>query len=89
MPFISIAIPTYEMHNVGHECLSFSLNKIFNQTFKDFEVVISDSSNDNKIQILCEKWQDKFDLKYIKSAECAGSPTLNSTKQSKVVMGNG
>jgi glycosyltransferase involved in cell wall biosynthesis len=80
---ISIAIPCFEMSGIGAGCLEFSFQRILEQTFKDFEVVISDSSNDNKIQILCEKWQDKFDLKYIKSAECAGSPTLNSTKAIK------
>jgi len=77
---ISIAIPCYEMHGVGAECLEFSFSKIKDQTFKDYQVVVSDSSNDDKIQILCGKWKDEFDLKYVKSTECAGSPTSNFNK---------
>jgi len=77
---LSIAVPVYEMHGKGVECLEFSFNKMLEQTFTDFNVVISDSSKDNKIQILCEKWQDKLNIVYIKSPECAGSPTKNSNK---------
>lgn len=80
---ISICIPCYEMKGIGVECLEFSFQKIKEQTFKDFNIIISDSSNDNKIQILCEKWKDEFEIKYISSPECAGSPTLNSTKAIK------
>jgi glycosyltransferase involved in cell wall biosynthesis len=68
------------MHGLGAECLEFSFQRIKEQTFKDFQVVISDSSKDNEICILCEKWKNEFDLKYVSSPECAGSPTLNSNK---------
>lgn len=77
---ISIAIPTYEMSGIGEKCLRFSFQKIKEQSFKDFNVVISDSSNDDKIQTLCKKWENEFEIKYIRSPECAGSPTLNSNK---------
>jgi glycosyltransferase involved in cell wall biosynthesis len=80
---ISIAIPCYEMKGLGVECLEFSFQKIKEQTFTDFEVVISDSSNDNRIELLCKKWEKEFNLKYIKSPECAGNPALNSTKAMK------
>lgn len=78
---ISIAIPAFEMNGIGVECLEFSFNKIKEQTFQDYQVVISDSSKkDNEIYILCEKWKSEFDLKYIYSPECAGSPTMNSNE---------
>jgi glycosyltransferase involved in cell wall biosynthesis len=80
---ISICVPTYEMRGKGAECLEFSFQRINDQNFTDFNVVISDSSIDDKIQLLCKKWQEKLDIKYIKSPECAGSATLNSTKAIK------
>jgi glycosyltransferase involved in cell wall biosynthesis len=51
-PFFSIAIPTYGYNGKGVEYLENNLNVLYNQNFKDFEVIISDHSKDN----LIEKW---------------------------------
>lgn len=64
MPKISICIPTYEMKGFGTEYLNFSLQKIAEQTFKDFDVVISDHSDNTDIKNLCETWKSKLDIKY-------------------------
>lgn len=80
MKFFSIAIPTYEMSGKGAEFLEHSFIKIKTQTFKDFEIVISDHSKDNSIQSLCEKWSSIFDITYIRNETGRGnlSPNINN-----------
>lgn len=51
---ISIAIPTYDMHGEGVPLLVRSFDAILRQTFKDFEVVITDNSENDFIKNLCE-----------------------------------
>ena len=74
---VSIAIPTYEMLKRGVECLNYNFKKIYKQTFKDFEVVVSDHSKDNKIFLLCDSWNDKLDIKYVKNEKNRGSLASN------------
>lgn len=52
---ISICIPTYEMSGQGPRLLERNLNTVKNQTFTDFEVIISDNSNNDEIKKVCEK----------------------------------
>ena len=47
---ISICIPTYEMNGMGVEYLEYSFNILYSQTFKDFEIIISDHSESNLIK---------------------------------------
>lgn len=46
----SICIPTWEQHGVGKYYLSDLLVSIYEQTFQDFEIVISDHSKDEEIR---------------------------------------
>ena len=79
-PFFSIAIPTYGYNGRGSEFLEFSLKILSNQTFKDFEVVISDHSTDNTILDIIKKWEDKLQIKYEKNEKGRGviSPNINN-----------
>lgn len=77
MKFFSIAIPTYEMKGKGVEYLEHSFNILSAQTFKDFEVVISDHSIDNTIQILCEKWSNTLGIRYIRNDINRGNSSSN------------
>jgi len=74
---ISIAIPTYEMSDRGVECLDYNFKKIHQQTFKDFNVIISDHSKDDKIFHLCNMWGKKLNIKYIKNEKDRGSLSSN------------
>lgn len=74
---ISIAIPTYEYNGKGEELLEFSFRQMEIQTFKDFDVVISDHSEDSTLETLCNKWKDKLDIKYFKNPEKRGNPASN------------
>jgi glycosyltransferase involved in cell wall biosynthesis len=68
-PFFSICIPTYRQP----ELLINLLNTINSQTFRDFEVIVSDDSDDDSIEKITEnKWS--FDIKYFKNIKPLGSP---------------
>ena len=48
-PFLSICIPTWRISGSGVDYLNYSLNILAQQTFTNFEVVISDHSEDDFI----------------------------------------
>ncbi len=66
---ISVAIPTYDSNGEGAEFVRFSLDQIKKQSFKDFEIVISDDSNNDNIKNLVDEYNKFFDIKYFKSAD--------------------
>ena len=47
---ISIAIPCYEYSGMGAEILEHSFHQMNIQTFKDFDVIISDHSIDDNVK---------------------------------------
>ncbi len=59
-PFFSIVIPIFNID----EGLYISLNSVFNQDFKDFEVIVVDSLNNEEVRTLCSKYKGHFDLVY-------------------------
>jgi len=79
--FFSIAIPTYGYNGKGTEFLEFSFEKMFQQSFKDFEIVISDHSVDNTIKDICDKWSDKLNIKHSFNDRGRGiiSPNINES----------
>jgi hypothetical protein len=64
MKYFSIVIPTYEMRGKGHEYLDFSFKQIYEQSFKDYEIIISDNSRNNDIKNVCNFWMNLLDIKY-------------------------
>jgi glycosyltransferase involved in cell wall biosynthesis len=80
---ISIAIPTHEMGGKGPEFLVRSLNALREQTFKDFEVVITDNSLDDNIRQVLQlgnpyepsKWG--FPISYSKNPRKGMAPNTN------------
>ena len=79
-PFFSIAIPTYGYGGRGAEFLEHSLIILNNQTFQDFEVVLSDHSEDDTIKDIYIKWSDKLNIKYFRNPKGRGiiSPNINN-----------
>jgi hypothetical protein len=75
--FFSIAIPTYEMHGRGVEFLEFNFKILEIQSFKDFEIIISDHSSNNDIKVLCDKWSNRLDIKYYKNINGIGKSSTN------------
>lgn len=62
MPKISLIVPVYNMDR-AIEFLSRNLNSILIQTYKDYEIIISDDSDDDMLKI----WLKKYPIKYFKN----------------------
>lgn len=62
-PFISICIPTYK--NVDY--LKRLLNSIIIQTFKDYEIVITDNSPDDAVEQLLKEYASELQIRYYKN----------------------
>ena len=79
-PFFSITIPTYGYNGNGIEFLEHSLKILSEQTFKDFEVIISDHSIDDTIKEVYLKWKNILNIKYFLNENGRGiiSPNINN-----------
>jgi hypothetical protein len=80
IPFFSISIPTYGYNGKGQDFLNFSFMKLLSQSFKDYEIIISDHSVDSTIKDLCDEWCDKLPIKYFPNEHGRGiiSPNINN-----------
>jgi len=75
IPFFSICIPCYEMSDSGVEFLKFNFKTFKQQTFQDFEVIISDHSQNDEIKNICSDIDLK--VKYIKNTKNIGNSSSN------------
>lgn len=75
---ISICVPTYEYDGRGVEFLTQLFNSIDNQTYKNFNVIISDHSQNNEIKVLCDEYKNKFEILYIKNENKIGNGPHNT-----------
>ena len=67
---ISICIPAYK----NPEFLKRLLDSVSIQSFRNFEVIISDDSPDDQIRHLAEAFRNQFSLQYFRNAAPAGTP---------------
>jgi len=72
MPEISICIPTYEFKGKGVKYLADIFDSLRKQTFQDFDIVISDHSEDNVIHDFCEEISKEFSIIYLKNPNDRG-----------------
>ena len=79
-PFFSVAVPTWSINGKGVEYLEHSFNILAQQSFTDFEVVVSDHSEDDDIKNLCNSWSSMMDIKYIRNEYDRGkiAPNMNN-----------
>jgi glycosyltransferase involved in cell wall biosynthesis len=79
-PFFSVAIPTWEIQGLGKQYLEYSFNVLAQQTFKDFEVIVSDHSQNEDIEDLCEQWNSLIKIKYYRNSIGRGkiAPNMNN-----------
>lgn len=77
MSHITVAIPTYEMRGKGVEYLRHSFDILTRQTFRDFDVVISDHSKDDGIKNLCTEFSDRLTINYFRNESGIGSSSAN------------
>ena len=76
-PFFSICIPTYEMKGLGASYLKSTFENLAIQSFKDFEVIISDHSVGDAIKDLCVEFEKSFIINYTKNTSNRGSSSAN------------
>ncbi len=69
-PFISICIPAYK----NLLFLERLLNSIEVQTFRDFEVLITDDSPDDELKNFTSNFQANFSIQYFKNKVSLGTP---------------
>ena len=75
---MSVAIPTYESRGRGNEFLDDLFRSLEIQTFKNFEVVISDHSKNDDLVDVIDKFQNKFDILYFKNKNDRGNGPANT-----------
>jgi len=68
MSKISICCPVYTMKNkTAERFLVEYFSHLMYQTFKDFDVVISDQSEGDNLKTICDTFSHVLDIKYIKN----------------------
>src|SRR3990167_8882672 len=76
---ISVCIPTYEMRGEAKKMLSRSFNMFKRQTLKDFEIVISDNSENDIVKNLCASPEYRsLNIKYLKNTRKGASTNTNN-----------
>lgn len=85
---ISICIPTYEMNDKGVEYLEYSFNILYHQTYKNFEIVISDHSINDDVKDLCEQWSQVLNINYFRNEIKRGNSSANINNAIKQAKGN-
>ena len=67
---VSICIPAYRRTVY----LKRLLNSVSTQTFKDFEVIVTDDSPETEVEELCKQYESNFKLFYKKNIPALGTP---------------
>jgi glycosyltransferase involved in cell wall biosynthesis len=69
-PLISICIPAYK----NQAFLKRLLDSIRIQTFRDYEVIVTDDSPDDSVKELCIQYQHTLPVRYFRNAVALGTP---------------
>jgi len=78
MDLVSICIPTYEAHGKARDLLARNFDMLKKQTYKNFEVIISDNSKDYAIKDFCEDPKYKsLNIKYSRNSRIGLAPNTN------------
>jgi len=65
---ISICVPVYKMkNNLCEKFLVEYLSHLMYQTFKNFDVIVSDQSEDDNLKKICDAFSHVLDIKHIKN----------------------
>lgn len=67
---ISVCIPAYK----NAEFLERNLNALVHQSFKDFEVILSDDSPDETVADIAREYDKKLSIRYFKHSPSLGTP---------------
>jgi glycosyltransferase involved in cell wall biosynthesis len=81
-PKISVCIPTYESNGKGVKFLSKNLDSILNQTYNNIEIIISDHSQNDDIEIFV-KSLNLDNILYLRNRDNIGFPSYNTNNAIK------
>jgi glycosyltransferase involved in cell wall biosynthesis len=85
---LSLAMPTYETFGKGCELLEVHFAKFLQQSYKDFEIIISDHSKDDAIRKLCESYKDRLPIRYFHNPDKRGNLSHNTNNAIKHCQGD-
>jgi len=85
---ISIVIPTYESKGKGVLFLSELMDTIDNQTYRNFEIIISDHSLDDEIKNYVENLSTDTTIIYHRNTEKRGNSSCNMNSGIKLATGD-
>lgn len=74
---ISIVVPTWEFHGRGIEFLEDLLKSTVSQTYDDYEVIISDHSEDDYLLETIGKYTSEIDILHIMNPKDRGNSPAN------------
>jgi glycosyltransferase involved in cell wall biosynthesis len=77
LPTVSICVPTFELGGRGVSMLTKLLESVEIQTYKDYEVMVSDHSLNEDILKLCRDWKLRIPIAYIENERGRGSCEAN------------
>ena len=86
MSEFSIAIPAHDRGENGPKWMAELLDTLEQQTFQDFEVVVSDQSKNDKLMNVCQEYD--FDFTYIKyegSVPCENINTAVDNCEGRII----
>src|SRR4051812_35686400 len=69
-PLISICIPAYKNAAFVYRLL----RSIVNQSFSDYEIIVSDDSPDDSVEKLVNEFKEGPPIKYFRNRPAAGTP---------------
>jgi hypothetical protein len=85
---ISICVPTWEQFGKGKFFLEKLFTTVYEQSYKNFQVVISDHSLDDEIENLCKFYNDKFEIVYFRNFLDRGNSPSNTNNSIKLATGD-
>ena len=78
LPTLSVCIPTWDQNGLGPSFLEDALNSLVRQTYKEFQVVITDHSVTDVMETVTNKFTDVLNIKYIRNEENRGNGPHNT-----------
>lgn len=75
---VSVCIPTWEQYGEGPKFLRNNLDRLISQTYNNFEIIVSDHSQDDNIESICSFYSDKLNIKYVKNNTNLGNSPSNT-----------
>ena len=77
LPTVSICVPAFELGGRGVPMLTKLFESVEMQTYKDYEVIVSDHSIDHEVYDLCRDWRLRMPVVYIPNERSRGSCEAN------------